>query len=139
MIPQVGPNPAAFTGVAFDEFQHNRGAVLHRPHRKCTDRQHHPIYPQNGDCRLQQPNHSPLRVTIISCNSHHPLPPNTSHYTEPTNKLYLKRSCDSESLSEPLPDRYCVVVYRERDALWDFEFQDVCLKMKPRPFLFYKL
>lgn len=60
---QTGANPDASASAASDELQHNGRTLLHRTNWKRSHRQHHPLHPENGDCRLQQPNHWSHRMT----------------------------------------------------------------------------
>ncbi|XP_051916113.1 nuclear receptor subfamily 2 group C member 1-A-like isoform X1 [Hippocampus zosterae] len=53
-LPVVQAAPAA-SRPATDQRRRHRGALLRRPHRQRADRQHHPVHPQNGLHRLQQP------------------------------------------------------------------------------------
>lgn len=46
---------AASPGPQADQRRRHRGALLLRPHRQRADRQHHPLHPQDGVHRLQQP------------------------------------------------------------------------------------
>lgn len=70
--PQVDAHPDPSPCTAPHELQHYRGAVLYWFNRQRLHRQHHPLHPQDGDGRVQQPRLWPRRMTTLSSQQRRP-------------------------------------------------------------------
>lgn len=76
-----------------DKRQRHRGAVLRRAHWQRADRQHHPLHPQDGNHRLQQPDgRRSLTLRLLPQSDNRAVKPGRGHHvTEP--------SCGSDTAS----------------------------------------
>lgn len=54
---QIGPDSRPPACTQADELQHNRRTFFYWSHWQCFNRQHNPLHPQDGDSRIQWPDH----------------------------------------------------------------------------------
>lgn len=64
---QIGPDPRPAAGSQADELQHHGRTLFYWPHWQRFDRQHNPLHPQDGDSRVQWPDHRSQPIGTAPC------------------------------------------------------------------------